>query len=628
MAWAHRRAIVLLDNAASTAQVSPLLPANAGCLVLVTSRRRLVDLDGARLLSVETLGPDDAIALLERVAGARVTAEPEAAADVAKRCGYLPLALRLAAARLAHRPRWRVQDLADRLANPQSPLAELTAGDRAVTDTFALSYSHLSTPSQRLFRLLGMHPGDHFDAYVAAALADIGVDEAQQMLDELVISHLIQEVVANRYRFHDLIKTYAAELADTTDNPKDGVDAVVRMLDFYVHATAAASDHLESLASRRNFVLGKQNRTHPVEDPRARGVAWLEMERPNLIAAVRRATVLGHDRYTWQLARGMWPFLFIRCYLDDLIDTHQRGLAAAERLADPGAIATMHNYLASAYYRSWRPPQAIEHMRRAIAWRQKIDDLAGEAIARKNLAVVYATDGQVDNAIIQIDQSLTIARRLGDPHVLASVVANAGFVFLEIGRHKQALRHSRLGLALAREVGDDQLQAIALGNVGISRARLGDRPAALRLLAAALGAKRRARNRYGEGETLNELGAVCRDLGRADEAIAHHREALAIMLEVGDRHGQCAVYNEFGRTLNEADDTAAAQELHEQAMAIAVKIGYKYGQARALDGIAACLRESDPASARRHWLRALKLYQELDVPERHEVERHLAALVG
>jgi tetratricopeptide (TPR) repeat protein len=624
---ATRRAIVVLDNAATTAQVNPLVPASSGCFVIVTSRRRLIDLDGSRPFALGILGHDDSVALLERIVGPRVAAEPEATAEVAKRCGYLPLALRLAAARLAHRPRWRVRDLADRLGALQSPLAELTAGERTVTDAFALSYSQLSPANQRLFQLLAAQTGDHFDVYVAAALGNTGLGEAQRLLDELVATHLIQEMAANRYQFHDLIRAYAAELAEKTHKPTDDRDAAERVLDYYVHAAAAASDSLESPASRRNFVLGEAIRPDLINRQFTRAMDWLEMQRPNLIAAIRRAEALGHDRYTWQLSRAMWSFLYLRCHLDDLIDTHQRGLAAAERLSDPRAVATMHNYLASAYFRRWRPAQAIEHMRRAIALRQQTGDRADEAIARKNLALVYATDGQVDDATAQIEHGLAIARRLGDPHVHASTVANAGAVYLEIGRYEQALRHSRRGLMLAREVGDEQLHAVALGNVGVSRARLGDLSPALRVLIAALGAKRRVQSRYGEGETLNEIGAVCRSLGRVHEAIPHHRRAMAIMREVGDRHGQCAVYNEFGRTLHTAGDTTAALELYEQAMAIAVRMRYRLGRARALDGIAACLRDTDPESARRHWQRALSLYRELDVSEWHAVERQLANVV-
>lgn len=621
---ATRRVLLVLDNAAGCAQVTPLLPAGAGCLTLVTSRRRLVDLDGARPWSVDTLDPEDAVALLARVAGARVREEPDAAAEVAKRCGCLPLALRLAAARLAHRPRWRVRDLADRLADPHTPLAELTSDDRTVASAFALSYDHLSPASQRMFRLLGLHPGEHFDAYAAAALADISLDDAKQLLDGLVDAHLVDEPRIGRYRLHDLLKAYSTELAEATYARNVRVKAVERLLDYYLHGTAVAGERLETSGSRRNFRPGEPRRPDLLDAPRVSGTTWLEVERPNLTSAVHYAQAHGHNYFGWQIARAMWRFLYLRGYLDDLVDTHSRGLSAAEHAGDMDAVAMMRNYLASAHFRMGNHDLAAEHVWHAVAHRQRAGDKLGEAIARRNLATVYAEGGRLGEAAQECERALAAARATGDATILAHAVANTGGICLTLGQYSNALTYSRRGLALAREARDAHCIANALGNLGTARARLGQLRPALRLLLAALKARRRDDDRYAEAETLNELGAVYRALGDIDQAVAHHRHALTIVREAGFRQGECAVYNEFGRTLGVTGDTAAALELHQRALAVATKIQNKYGHARALDGIAACLRETDPESARRHWLRALELYRELDVPERHDVERHLA----
>lgn len=197
---ANRQVLVLLDNAASAAQVTPLLPAGPDCLVLVTSRRRLAGLEATRPLSLEVLNTDEAAELLAHSVGDRVHGEPEAAAEVARRCGHLPLAIRLAGARLAHRPSWRVQDIADRLRDARGPLMELGAEDRSVANAFALSYGQLSKDLQRTFRLLGLHPGEDFDAYAVAALTDSSLTEAQQALEGLVDDHLVEEPRPNRYR--------------------------------------------------------------------------------------------------------------------------------------------------------------------------------------------------------------------------------------------------------------------------------------------------------------------------------------------------------------------------------------------------------------------------------------------
>jgi tetratricopeptide (TPR) repeat protein len=620
---ADRRVLVLLDDAASSDQVSPLLPPTAGCLALVTSRRRLVDLDGARPRSIETLCREDAVALLALVAGERVHDEPAAAAEVATRCGHLPLALRLAGARLAHRPRWRVQDLANRLSDTPTPLAELTAADRTVADAFALSYAHLTPAAQRLFRLLGLHPGEHFAANAAAALADTSLADSRRLLDELADAHLVEEPYRNRYRYHDLVKAYALQLSESTDRELDRQQAIRHLLDYYLHSAATAGAELEAPTGRQGFELDAAARPELV-DGHDRG--WLETERSNLIAATRSAAALGELRYAWQIARAMWKFLLLRCYLDDLVETHRCGLASAEGLSEPAAAVMMRNGLASAYFQRGDYDEAVEQVRHIVAWREKTDDLVGAAIARKNLAVTYAMDGQAAQAIEHIERALATARRSGNHRLLALTVANAGFVYGTIGRHALALHHSRRSLALAREVGDRHLVAIVLGNIGTHRARLGEPGPALRLLTTALALKRRFGNRPGEAETLRDIGMAYRMLGRLDDAADYHGQALTVMRDIGDRPGESTIYNEFGETLRTAGSLTSALGMHRRALELATKIRHRYNQARALDGIAACLRDTDPDTARRHWLRALELYEELGAPDRNEVEYHLSDL--
>jgi DNA-binding SARP family transcriptional activator len=625
---AGRRILLVLDNAATTTQITPLLPAVAGALVLVTSRRRLLDLDGARRHSMDLLTPDEAVALLSRIAGGRVREEPDAAAEVAKHCGHLPLALRLAAARLAHRPHWRVRDLADRLADPRQPLAGLTAESHSVADAFALSYHQLAPGTRRTFRLLGLHPGEHLDAHVAAALTGTTLTGTRQHLDELVDAHLVEEIHPHRYRLHDLVRTYATQLTHTTDSDQERDTAIRGLLDYYLHAAAAAGEHLEYLVSRSNFQPGAPLRPDLLEEHSSSGTGWLEPERGNLTAAVSLSASYGHDRYTWLIARALWAFLFTAGYIDDLIATHRHGLAAAERLGDPEAVSTTGNYLASAYYRAGAYHLAADHMQQIISVLRQAGNPAREAVARKNLAIVYSCQGKGQETEDLCERALALAYRAGDPHVVTSVIANTGAVFLNLGRYGAALAYSRRALPLARQTGDHSLLDIAFSNAGVARARLGQYGPALRLLTAALGLKRRNGNRYGEAEVLNELGVVHREMGSLDEALAHHRQALEVMRRAGDRMGEYAIYTELARTLHATGDTQTALEFHRRALAGTTKIGHKYGQARALDGIATCLRDTDPTAAGHHWVRALRLYLELDAPERDQVHHNLAALHG
>jgi DNA-binding SARP family transcriptional activator len=205
---ARRRAIVVLDNAASTRQVADLLPAAPGSLALVTSRRRLAGLDSVRAESLPMFTDEEALALLARIAGRRVDREPEAAAELVRRCGGLPLAVRLAGARLAHRPRWTIRDLLGRLG--AAALPELAAEDRSVAGAFAVSYHRLPAPARRLFRLLGTLRAACFDAAAAAAAAGLPRDETEDLLDDLQDVHLVEEHAPGVFRFHDLIREYAA----------------------------------------------------------------------------------------------------------------------------------------------------------------------------------------------------------------------------------------------------------------------------------------------------------------------------------------------------------------------------------------------------------------------------------
>jgi DNA-binding SARP family transcriptional activator len=233
---AGRRALVVLDNAAGSAQITPLLPGNGDSLALITSRRRLTGLDGIHPESVRVLTEDEAVVLFTRIVGDRAVAEPAAVREVVGRCGGLPLAIRLAGARLAHRPRWRVADLLSRLS--EAALPELVAEDRTVLSAFALSYAQLAPAPSRLFRLLGLVPGERFTAPAAAALAEVDLDEAEELLDGLVDVHLIEEPSPGHYRLHDLMREYAASLV-TADGAEYAERALARLLDLHLHAFRA-----------------------------------------------------------------------------------------------------------------------------------------------------------------------------------------------------------------------------------------------------------------------------------------------------------------------------------------------------------------------------------------------------
>lgn len=621
---AARHVIVVLDNAASSEQIDPLLPASPGSLTLVTSRRRLAAFDGTPPQSLPVLPEEEAVELLAKVAGpARVRAEPESAAEVVRRCGCLPLAIRLAGARLAHRPGWRVADLARRLGQDSPVLAELTAEDRTVAGAFALSYEQLRDPAKQMFRLLGLYPGEFFGAVVAAALSDLPLLEAETVVAELVDRHLVEETAAGRFRLHDLMREYAHSLAVAVDPPAGREAAIGRVLDHYLHVTAMVTEPLEWATIRKHLVLREPMRPDLLAALGGVDVDWLEARRANLTALIRLATESGFDGAAWQLTRATWRFYYLRGYWDDIFDTHGHGLRAAQRLNDEAAVAAMHNYLASAYLRTAQYQRAFESLEVAINLRERSGDKIGANVSRVNLAIVYCLLGRLEESVELTERALEERRRWGGE--AEAIWPNLGIVLTILGRYDEALHLHRLELfaALRR----DQFHvANALGHIGSVRIRLGHYRQAVRLIRASLRLRVRTGNRFAASEALNDLGVAYRHLGRLDEAYRQHRAALEAALASGERHVESAALNNLGLTLAASDRHAEAMEKHRQALALATRISHPYEQGRALTGLAACVAPDDPAEARRHLERALAIFRKMGVPERFEVERQLVGL--
>ncbi|WP_433536011.1 BTAD domain-containing putative transcriptional regulator [Micromonospora sp. CA-249363] len=621
------RACVVLDNAASADQVAPLLPNGSHCLVIVTSRRRLVGLDEGRPTSLPVLDPDEAIELLGQVAGVeRIAAEPEAAAEVARRCGHLPLAIRMAGARLAHRARWRVADLVDRLVAEAGPLAELTVGQRSVGQAFALSYEQVSPSAQRLFAMLGLHPGGHLDVSAAAALVGLPLNAAQDVLDELVDAHLVEEAQPGRFRLHDLLREYARLLLAPPERRAERRAALERLLDHHLSVMLAIARTIEAAGSRSNLPAHPPGRPDLLAGPVSRKHAWFEENHVGLTALVRLAEEEDFPVECWQLARACWRLNFDGGHLDELIETHTIGLRVAERLGDEAAIAAMLNYLSSAYFRLARFPDAISAMEVALTLRRRLG-LRGDVISTLwNLGISYAANDDFRQSRAMFDEALGMIRGLGDPSELANLLTNLCYALIRWGRYDEALRYARLNLLLARQAKDLRQTDKAIGHIAVARRRMGDLGPARRLLRTALHLKRRVGDRFGEGQVLNEMGVMERVAGQPDRAAALHREALVAMMKTGDRAGRLTSRNLLARAILEQGDVMSALDLHRRVLVDATGLGARYEQARALEGIACCVRDTDPPAARAHLTRALSLYRQIDVPDQHTVERLLAEL--
>ncbi|MEV5207381.1 BTAD domain-containing putative transcriptional regulator [Micromonospora sp. NPDC053740] len=624
---AGRRALLVLDNAATADQVTPLLPNGSHCLILITSRRRLVGVDEGRPSSLPVLDSDEAVELLGRVVGvARVAAEPEAAAEVVRRCGHLPLAIRLAGARLAHRPRWRIADLAERLTSRPDPLAEFEVGERSVGRAFALSYAQVSPVAQRAFRLLGLHPGVRFDTPVAAALTGQSLPKAQDLLDELVDANLVEETEPGRYRLHDLVREYARTLVAEPGWAGERRDGIERLLDHHLHVATVIARKSELSSNFSLTLLPEPARPDLVLPVAEQGRGWFDDNLAAITALVRLAEAEGFGRHCWQLARASWYAQFEGGHLDELIETHLVGLRMAEELGTEEAVAMMLNYLASAHYRLGRFGESNRLMERALDVYRRLGLRSDVRNTLGNLGNSYVASGDYRRGWECLEASAELARRMQEQVPLANTLNNLSVTLLLWGRYDEALRTCRRHLALARELGDPRQIGNALGHLGMIRHRSGDDEPARRLLRFALRLKRKAGNRFGEGELLNEIAVLERNAGQPDHAAGLHREALVAMVDAGDRIGQCASRNLLARAILEQGDAASALDLHRRVLVDASGLGARYEKARALEGIARCVRDTDPTAARAHLEQALALFRQVESPDQREVERLLAEL--
>ncbi|KAA2254426.1 tetratricopeptide repeat protein [Solihabitans fulvus] len=582
---AGRRALVVLDNAASAAQVRPLLPGASGCLVLVTSRRRLAALEAAHTLSMDVLPPADARALFAHVAGdERATTDPDATDEVARLCGYLPLALRIAAARLRQRPAWTTAHLAARLRENQQYLTELAVGDRSVAAAFTLSYQHLDTAQQRLFRLLGLVPGPDFDAYAAAALADRSLGEVEQLLEDLVDVHLLQQRSPGRYRFHDLLHHHARTIAQETDDEHVRYAAVTRMLDYYLHATVLAAQHFQPHRQPPTIDTAKPPAYTPQLPDFAEAVAWLDAEHANLSAVIAYAASTGRT-HAWQLPHALWRFYFTRNHIHDWIATHQHALTAARQRADSHARAETLKNLGIAYWMVRRHTEALDHLQEALALHRQIGDQRGEASTLNNLGVVYRQLGRYEDALTHVEQALALQRELGDRRGEGHTLANLGNLYGRLGRPLEALANHQRALTLNRQVAYQWGEANALGNLGNVYARLGRYHDALDHLHQALDLNRQVGYERGEGRVLGLLGTVYARLNRCAEALDHQERALAINRQVGYQWGEAHTLANLGGLYGRLGRYPEALDHLDRALELNRRIGYQRGEGKALGAL-------------------------------------------
>lgn len=609
---ADRRVVLVLDNAAGAAQVRPLLPGASHAVVLVTSRRRLAGLEGARPLSLSGLPTEEATTLFTRVAGR--DNELAAVAEVVQLCGHLPLALRLAAARLAHRPRWRVADLADRLRDQRRGLAELAGEDRSVSASFHVSYEQLTAGQQRLFRLLGLVPGADFDAHLAAALAGLDLREAGTRLEDLVDAHLLEASTSDRYHFHDLVRQYARHACQADEPEPSRRRATGRMLDYYLHTADRAAAQLSPRRRQLTLDISEPPATSPPLETYQQGLQWLETEHRNLVAATEHASALQLRAYAWQLPYRMWHFCYIRGYVAEWLATHRIALAAAEELDDLVAQATTHTSLGIAYRKIGDYPQAIAHTERAIALHRGTGNQPGEASSLNSLGIAHSHLGGYAKAIAYYRQAHELFVALGEPDGEGDALHNLADAYQQLGRISEAIECSQRVLALNHRIGSPNGVAGALSLLAELFSTTGRHTEAIMHARQAYAVAEEHGARAQQGYYLSCLTVTSRRAGRTDDAIRYGEQAVGAFRTVGDLTGEAIAHNDAADTLTTAGRRLDSFAHRRQALALARQISDRHQEARALAGLAEVLRDDDEREARRCRELATRIYQELGVP--------------
>jgi tetratricopeptide (TPR) repeat protein len=619
---ADKKMLVVLDDAASSDQVRPLLPGSAGCLVLVTSRRRLTALEEATPISLGTLPPGEATDLFVRLADRPGLKPADAAvAKVARLCGYLPLAIRLVAAGLRHHPAWTVTDLAAELATSRDRLAAMQAEDVSVAAAFDLSYQDLTAGQQRLFRRLGLHPGTDIDAYAAAALDDTDLQATRRRLGELYDQHLIDEPARGRYRLHDLLREYARGRA-TGDDAAERRAAISRLLGYYLHTAVAAGQHV----AWRTFIAGPSlPGSAPAWAPEMRAeeeaIAWLGIERANLHACADYAAAHGYLVHAVRIPVAMSGFLHAQGHWNEAASLGQAALTAARTVGDRQGQAWALNQLGIVQELTGDYPVAVANLTQALQLYRDLRDRHGQACALHQLGVVQWLIGDYQAAAASLTQALQLFRDLGDRRGQAWALNELGVVQRRTGDYRAAAASLTQALQLFRDLGDLRGQAWTQSDLGVLQRLTGDYQAAAASLTRALRLFHGVGDRQGQAWALNHLGVIQQLTGDYQAAAASLTRALELFRDLDDRHGQAAASINLGELQLRSSAYREARDCYTLALVIARDINTPVEEARALEGIGRShVQEGNPGQGAAHLRQALVIYRRIGAPEAHRVE--------
>ena len=585
---AGKRLLLVLDDVTCDSQVRALLPGSSTCAVIVTSRRRLCGLAGAHAVELDVFDEPTSTQLLARIVGPqRLEAEPDAARELVKYCGGLPVALRIAGARLASRPHWRIAQLVRRLKDEVHRLDEFSHEGLELRSSIGLSYRSLSEDAQQLFRLLSLIQAPDFPGWTAAALLDMDLGDAEDLLESLVDAQMLDTVRTpagrTRYRFHDLIRVYAKEQALAVETAQDRFAAVLRVLGGWLDLAERA--HRAEYGGDFTILHGVAQRWHIKDEEPMLGdspLEYLEGERAGLVAAVRQAASEGLDEMCWDLALSAVSVFEVKGYFDDWRETSQLALETAKRAGNRIGEAAMRYSLGTLSTTQKQFTAAKKHFAAALEIFEADGNVHGHALALRNAAVVDRFFGDYEAMLAKYEQALASIRGVGDLVGEANVLRRMAKFRIDEGDATVACELLERALELCTEADYRRGAAQVLSTSADLYLSMGQLQRARGALNEVLSTVREIGDRTGEAHALYGLGVIRRREGRLSSAETTLAQALSLAESVGDRMIKAQAHYLLGDlAVARGDATTAAGHL-DQASATFADLGAALWHARTL----------------------------------------------
>ena len=569
-----RRVLTLLDNARDAAQVRHLLPGTAGCATLITSRVRMVDLAGAHLVDLDVMSPEEALTLFTRIVGQeRVDAERQAAMDVVAACGFLPLAIRIAASRLAARRTWTVSVLARKLSDERRRLDELQVGDQAVKATFELGYGQLEGEQARAFRLLGLAEGPDISVHAAAALLDRDPETTESLLESLVDTSLLESAAPGRYRFHDLVRLFARACAERDEQPPAEREAALgRLLDFYL-ATASGVYSWERPGERTVAHFAPTTYPGLRFEQHTAAFDWLFAEADCLLACVRQTAARGAQRHAVDLLVATQDLAESGAFSHQYEQATRKVLEVAQAAGDVLVEGRARMLLSHGHSVAGRFDEADCQAQRALSLGEAAGDIVTRCHALNDRGIIAFYQERYAEAEQFLTAALTAFREDGNRPSEASLLSNLSRVHLDTGRLSSAVSLARQAHAIHREVGSTLRLANADYALGLALARSNRHGEALAQFQRALAFFEENRQRLWVGMTLLRLAETQLDMGEPGEAAGLAERALAELRDIGGPWRRANVLTALGRALEGTGQTVRARACWEQALDAFEKLG-------------------------------------------------------